>query len=154
MEKAISEYAAEDVGSLEYFKLIITILDLFNRKQAEVEKQSQNFKELVSDYRVLQQSFDNLKGLYEDEKSKVEKAKERCIYFAKELQTAKAEIERLKYNLEAVLNERADHSEAIKEFAELVKANKDVLFNNMFSGFHFNVIINSLVKEMVGDAEC
>lgn len=32
----------------------------------------------------------------------------------------KAENERLRYNLEAVLDERADHSEAIKEFAEKV----------------------------------
>ena len=95
LEKAINEYAAEDVGSLEYFKLIITILDLFNRKQAEIEKQSQNFKELVSDYRVLQQSFDNLKGLYEDEKSKVEKTKEKCIFFRKKLQKAEAEIDRV-----------------------------------------------------------
>jgi hypothetical protein len=44
-------------------------------------------------------------------------------------------------------------SEAIKEFAEKVKASRDVLFNNIYSGFHFNVIIDSLVKEMVGDTE-
>ena len=33
----------------------------------------------------------------------------------------KAEIERLKYNLKAVLDEKSDHSEAIKEFAERLK---------------------------------
>lgn len=64
-------------------------------KIAESEKQSQNFKVLVSDHRTLHQSFDNLKGLYEAEKAKVEKAKEKSIYFAKELQKAKAEIESL-----------------------------------------------------------
>lgn len=36
----------------------------------------------------------------------------------------KAEIKKLRYNLEAVLDERADHSEAYKEFAE--KSEKDI----------------------------
>lgn len=38
LEKAINEYAAEDVGSPKYFKLIIAILDLFNRQRAEIER--------------------------------------------------------------------------------------------------------------------
>ena len=38
LEKAINEYAAEDVGSPKYFKLVIAILDLFNRQQAEIER--------------------------------------------------------------------------------------------------------------------
>ena len=61
----------------------------------EVENQSQNFNVLVSDHRCLQQSFENLKELYEAEKRKVEKTKEKRIQLAKELQTAKKEIERL-----------------------------------------------------------
>ena len=53
----------------------------------------------------------------------------------------KAEIERLK---------TAAKSEAIKDFAEKVKASKDTLFNNIYSGFHFNVIIDSIAKDLVG----
>lgn len=72
-----------------------TLQKALAEKNEEFENQSQNFKVLVSDHRTLQQSFDNLKCLYESEKAKVEKAKEKSIYFAKELQTAKKEIERL-----------------------------------------------------------
>ena len=39
-------------------------------------------------------------------------------------------------------------AEAIKEFAEKVKASRDALFNTIHSGFYFNVIIDTLVKEM------
>ena len=40
-----------------------------------------------------------------------------------------AENERLKINLKAVLDERADHTEAIKEFAEHLK---EEFFNNYY----------------------
>ena len=39
---------------------------------------------------------ENLQDLLQAEKEKVKKAFNKCIYFAKELQKAKAEIERLK----------------------------------------------------------
>ena len=42
------------------------------------------------------------------------------------------------------------YEDAVKDFAEKVKASKDILFNNIYSGFHFNVIIDSIAKEMVG----
>ena len=61
-----------------------------------------------------------------------------------------AEIERLKYNLKAVLDEKADHTEAIKEFAERLKPMYKVLCVD--EGDWYNEIDN-LVKEMVGDAE-
>ena len=58
----------------------------------------------------------------------VETGGERYEFIEKELELLKetdnlinrqkAEIKKLRYNLEAVLDERADHSEAIKEFAE------------------------------------
>ena len=48
-------------------------------------------------------------------------------YLSEELTSAKAEIERLEetknrlsYNLQAVLDERADHSEVVKEFAKFL----------------------------------
>ena len=53
LEKAINEYAAEDVGSPKYLKLTIAILDLFNRQQAEIE-------ELQTENRILSQKRVNL----------------------------------------------------------------------------------------------
>ena len=43
--------------------------------------------------------------------------------------------------------------EAIKEFAERVKANKNKLFNYIYSERGFDEQIDNLVKEMVGDTE-
>lgn len=138
-------------------ELMDDALDLINRQQAEVEKQSQNFKVLVSDHRVLQQSFDNLKGLYEEEKLRAEKLKEKCIYFIKELQEAEAEIGRvtaLAAEWKDAAYTYADSidrvkAEEIKEFAERLKrrfyACSDV---NIYAA---NVHIDNLVKEMVGE---
>lgn len=63
-----------------------------------------------------------------------------------------AEIDRLKYNLEAVLAERADHAEAIKEFAERVKTAFYYEFEELIPSIMAEKIDN-LVKEMVGDTE-
>lgn len=92
-----------------------TLQKALAEKIEESENQSQNFKVLISDHRTLQQSFDNLKGLYEAEKAKVEKAKEKSIYFAKELQTAKAELKETteKFNCQQYVY--ADLSNIIKE---------------------------------------
>ena len=56
------------------------------------------------------------------------------------------EIERLKYNLKSVLDERADHTDAIKEFAERLKLS---FFNNGYESpdVDFDYFIDNLVKE-------
>ena len=59
----------------------------------------------------------------------------------------KAEIERLRYNLEAVLDERADHSEAYKEFAERLKEKNRGKTSGCVGWVDFDDIDN-LVKEM------
>ena len=103
-----------------------TLQKALAEKNEEFENQSQNFKVLVSDHRTLQQSFDNLKGLYEAEKAKVEKAKEKCIGFAKELQTAKAELKETteKFNCQQYVY--TDLSDIIKEKnAEIEKLQAD-----------------------------
>ena len=66
----------------------------------------------------------------------------------KTIETQKAEIERLKYNLKAVLDERADHTEAYKEFAERLKATAKA---NEWNGTICGVDIDNLLKELVGD---
>ena len=66
-----------------------------------------------------------------------------------EINRQKSEIERLKYNLKAVLDERADHSEAIKEFADRLKENSIATFS--WNGVVMVEEIDNLLKEMVGD---
>lgn len=72
----------------------------------------------------------------------------------------KAEIERLnekysrmKFNLESVLAERADHTEAIKEFAERLKSyfndGKDVMYLQTI--IHYG--IDKIAKEMEGESK-
>lgn len=64
----------------------------------------------------------------------------------------KAENERLKINLKAVIDERADHTEAIKEFAERLKEQSDSHFD--YSELVFEISeekIDNLVKEMAGE---
>ena len=68
-----------------------------------------------------------------------------------------AEIERLKEkydrtmtSLKAVLDERADHTEAIKEFAEWLKESNHGTLSYCTGWVDFDDIDN-LVKEMVGD---
>ena len=73
----------------------------------------------------------------------------------------KAENERLKINLKAVIDERADHTEAIKEFAEMLNdriinfpsvypvenATLDFLNGSSHRQLEILEIINNLVKE-------
>lgn len=62
----------------------------------------------------------------------------------------KAEIERLKYNLKAVLEERADHTEAIKEFAERLKLKFRIKYTHSKP---CEDLIDNLVKEMTEGGE-
>ena len=86
LEKEINEYAAEDVGSPEYFKLITAILDLFNRKQAEIER----LNGLVADG---DKAFNKMTELYNKAFNRCRKAKAEAI---------KEFAERLKSRLIAV----------------------------------------------------
>lgn len=72
-----------------------------------------------------------------------------------------AEIDSLKADLKRVCAERDAHictsnvmkSEAVKEFAETVKKNHLMLFNNIYSHKEFVDAIDRLVKEMIGEKE-
>ena len=72
-----------------------------------------------------------------------------------------AEIDSLKADLKRVCAERDAHictsnvmkSEAVKEFAETVKKNHLMLFNNIYSHKEFVDAVDRLVKEMVGEKE-
>lgn len=66
----------------------------------------------------------------------------------------KADIEKLRENNKAIMQTMADvHTEAIKEFAETVKKNHLMLFNNIYSHKDFVDAIDRLVKEMIGEKE-
>ena len=67
------------------------------------------------------------------------------------LNRQKAEIERLKYNLKAVLDERADHSDAINEFIKrFEKKIKDVKFT-IGQSWEIQSALKEVEKEMVGE---
>lgn len=75
-----------------------TLQKALAEKDEEFENQSQNFKVLISDHMTLQHDFDNLKGLYEAEKAKVEKAKEKSTIGTKAVILAKKHISKQKIN--------------------------------------------------------
>lgn len=148
-----------------------TLQKALAEKNEEIKNRIQNFKVLCSDHRTLQQSFDNLKSLYEEEKAKVEKAKEKCAYFAKEVQKARAETDRVtaigaKWKEAAYTyadNIDRIKSEAIKEFMDsaiervekarqkyqrLCKEQGEEIDEAM--NIHFNGMVN-ILKETVGE---
>lgn len=87
--------------------------------------------ELESDLRLLKNDYDILKSVADETVERNQRLREKLMRTTSDLKKAK--------------------SDAIKEFAEKIKASKDTLFNNIYSGFHFNVIIDSIAKEMVGE---
>lgn len=67
-----------------------------------------------------------------------------------------AEIERLRYNLKAVLDERADHSEAIEEVICWLKEKSQKKISPLLGVVYYEITeakLDNLVAEMVGDAE-
>lgn len=117
-------------------------LDLINRQQAEIEKyrkldelaekcienQKLEIKQLEGDILEEKLNYSHIKELYEEEKAKVEKAKQKVINSCKMLKTARAEV--------------------IKEFADRLK---NVWFDNHFDSpdIDFDYFVDNLVKEMV-----
>lgn len=160
LEKAINEYAAEDVGSPKYFKLISAILDLFNCQQAKIEASQMDNKQLQSDVITANQNFDHINGLYEDEKSKLEKAKAKCVYFIKEVEKARAETDRvtaLAAEWKDAAYTYADSidrvkAEAIKEYKSKVE-NDIIILLGKSNCTEFIECLDYRYKEMVGDAE-
>lgn len=141
-------------------------LDLINRQKAKNEALQMDNQQLQSDIINENQNYDHIKGLWEVEKEKVEKAKQKVINVCKELQTAKAEIERLEkehnngFEKWKILDERTKEryeelyqeakgvvrTEAIKEFAERLKLRFSSTLS--YSGGAIARAVDKLVKEM------
>lgn len=105
--------------------------------------------------------YKGIEDTINNQKAEIKKC-ENIIRFAdKTIETQSAEIERLEetknrlsYNLQAVLDERADHSEAVKEFAERLKekAHRCDLSTDEHEYYSVGVFeIDNLAKEMVGE---
>ena len=89
-----------------------------------------------------------------------------CTYYRKEhcsstliqdtidlINRQKADIERLKYNLKAVLDERADYSEPVQEFIKrFEKKIKDVKFT-IGQTWEIQSALKEVEKEMVGERD-
>ena len=54
-------------------------IEVINRQKAEIESLEMDIKQLKSDNIMAEQNFENIKELYEAEKEKVEKAKQKLV---------------------------------------------------------------------------
>jgi hypothetical protein len=102
-------------------------LDLINRQRAEIKALEMDNAQLQSDIINANQNSDHIKGLWEAEREKVEKAKQKVVNACKMLKNARAE--------------------AIKEFAERLET--ALLVGGIYPVIVKNTI-HSLVKEMTG----
>lgn len=120
-----------------------------NSYKSRVQTLEMDNAQLHSDIVNANQNFDHINGLWDAEKEKVEKAKQKVINICKELQKAKAEIESLEADYENVYKQAtadilasiADggtscewcidkhRAEAVREFAEFLidKAENNVI---------------------------
>jgi hypothetical protein len=121
-------------------------LSLINRQQAEIETAKAELKETTEKFNCQQYVYTDLSDIIREKN---------------------AEIERLKINLKAVLDERADHSEAIKEFAN--EFEHKILHKEFWNDHPYTsqvwlngyeqcmrdirVMLKDKLKEMVGDTE-
>ena len=99
-------------------KMAKDALDLINRQRAEIE-------ELKSDVAMLKESNINLQDLYQNQKEKVSRAKQKVIDAFKTLETAKAEAnkefaERLKLKVDIDLCEAIECSEYLYNLPKLI----------------------------------
>jgi vacuolar-type H+-ATPase subunit I/STV1 len=136
--------------------MLTNALDLLNRQQAEIE----NLEYKLLGVMHFVDKWLNGAELEQDEINRAVVMREKTLQIVEKQQ---AEIERLKEkydrtmtSLKAVLDERADHTEAIKEFAEKVKAKCDYM--NDYYGLDYGWAIDriyeevdDIVKEMVGE---
>lgn len=137
-----------DEDSAELYEALQTVFYLITRQQAMVEKsekvehfadktiatlQAEN-ERLKVENQSLRGDANSLKMHYEEAKAEIEELRKGFIanadYFASEY-------------------DKNIKSEAVKEFAGLVKSNKRKLFNYIYSSKGFDEQIDNLVKEMV-----
>lgn len=147
--------------------LIRATLDLIKRYKAEIEQLKHQYDlavaereanvkgftaevaELQSEIKVLKDSNINLQELYQTEREKVAKAKEKVFEIGRALQSARAEIEALKASKVSEVNfaYKVTKEKAIKEFAESIKLEFYREFDEIIPSIMADRIDN-LVKEM------
>lgn len=101
-----------------------------NSFKSRVKTLEMDNAQLHSDILTANENFDHVKGLWEAEKEKVEKAKQKVINICKELQKSKAEIKDLKADKEALINGQLtlqkmyleSRAKAVRELAEIIIA--------------------------------
>ena len=111
-------------------------LDLINRQRANIKALEMDNAQLQSDIINANQNSDHIKGLWEAEKEKVEKAKQKVVNVCKMLKNARAE--------------------AIEDFAEMAKA-RAYQSTDWSHGVHPMVVevddIDELVEEIAGGGQ-
>lgn len=113
-------------------------LDLINRQKAELQKAKAELKETTEKFNCQQYVYADLSDIIKDKNAEIEKLQ--ADYSSMQSTLAKMSM--------GVAEAKA---EAIKEFAEKVKATQRELFNNIYSTTAWNAVIDNLVEEMVGE---
>ena len=67
---------------LSYAKTVLEAFDELSRQKAEIEQHKNTIAEIQSEISILRDANENLQGMYLREKTRVEKSKEKCIYFS------------------------------------------------------------------------
>lgn len=156
LEEILNREYREDIvptaiATIEFFKCVY---NLICRQNSKIEALQMVYNQLRSDNINANQNHDHITNLWEVEKEKVEKAKQKVINVCKELQTAKAEIERLTEHNNTLINRVDDlvykcdciKQEAIKEFAERFE---DELGEDLINYYpHILTVLDNLVEEM------
>lgn len=96
----LEKYALDLIDRLQADKEALiagqeTLQKALAKKNAKIEALQMDNAQLQSDIINANQNLDHINGLYEAEKTRAEKAKEKCIYFVKRVNEARAETDRV-----------------------------------------------------------
>lgn len=135
-----------------------TLQKALAKKNAKIEALQMDNAQLQSDIINANQNLDHINGLYEAEKTRAEKAKEKCIYFAKKVYEARAETDRvteIAAGWKDAAYKYADSIDSIK--VEAIKECLEWVLSLFPEDKSFTTIsrftVKQKLKEMVGDTE-
>ena len=167
---------------VDNIRLLSNALDLINRQKAELEK-NENIIRLAdktietanAELSVANTNYDHIKQLWEEEKTKVALAKQKLIKACRNLQTAKAEIERLKKDSKDIdefarniCKERLLQGKAIADFDSLrryIEKQKAEAYKECIEKIKqraeycsysvaVNTITDNVLKDLEGEQNC
>ena len=147
----------------ECYELVIrSTLDLINRQKAEIERLAEDNREWETQFRILDVECERLEKANEKQKAEIEKCENIIRLADKTIERQSSELETLQKTFEdmtegAIIAIKAAQNGAVKEFAERLKAEKQLVkarLDDIGECILYGVLcgdIDNLVKEMVGE---